>query len=539
MPLPFPFDFKKPDYQTVYDWRLERIRRMRAGPSVVPALRTYYKDNPVQFINDWGMTFDPRNVADGLPTVLPFLLFPKQEDALYWILDRWKNRENGVIVKSREVGVSWLCVALSAALCLFNHGMVIGFGSRKQEYVDDSKDPKALFHKARQFVELLPVEFRGTWKRDKHSAFMRLQFPDTDAMMVGEAGDNIGRGGRVSLEFLDEAAFIARPLLVEAALSQTARCRIDVSTPNGPANPFAVKAASGKTPRFDFDWRDDPRKDQAWYEAECERIGDPAIIAQELDRDFNASVEGIVIPYAWVTAAVDAHIVLGVNPTGKMYSALDVADEGRDKNCAAGRLGIFLQHLEEWSGKNLDIYKTTQRAFDFCDMHGYDEFTYDADGLGAGVRGDAAKINELRASAKQPTLKVLPFRGSGEVQDPEREVYPSKPGAAKDRIKITNENYFMNFKAQAWWNLRKLFYATYRAVVEKAAFDPGQIISIASNLPNRTRLLTELSQPTYTKNTVGKIVIDKTPDGAASPNLADAVMICYAPQKLRAGFFNV
>jgi phage terminase large subunit len=539
MPLPFPFDFKKPDYIQVYEWRLERIRRMREDPSVVPALRTYYKDNPVQFINDWGMTFDPRNVADNLPTVLPFLLFPKQEEALYWMIDKWKNRENGVIVKSREVGVSWLCVALSASLCLFNRGMVIGFGSRKEKYVDDSSDPGALFHKARQFLELLPVEFRGDWSRKKHSTFMSLTFPSTASIMTGEAGDNVGRGGRYSIEFLDEAAFIQHPLLVDAALSQATRCCINVSTPNGPANPFAVKAKEGKVPRFDFDWRDDPRKDQAWYESECERIGDPAIIAQELDRDFNASVEGIVIPYTWVVAAVDAHIVLGITPTGKKRAALDVADEGRDKNCAAGRHGILVQHLEEWSGKNLDIYKTTQRAFDFCDMHGYDEITYDADGLGAGVRGDAAKINEVRTEATQPVVRVLPFRGSGAVLHPEREVYPSRAGTPKDKIKITNENYFMNFKAQSWWDLRKLFYATYRAVVEKAPFDPDQIISIASNLPNRTRLLTELSQPTYTKNTVGKIIIDKTPDGASSPNLADAVMICFAPQKLKAGFFNV
>ena len=39
----------------------------------------------------------------------------------------------------------------------------------------------------------------------------------------------------------------------------------------------------------------------------------------------------------------------------------------------------------------------------------------------------------------------------------------------------------------------------------------------------------ELSQPTYTVNGVGKIVIDKAPEGTKSPNLADAVMIAYQP----------
>jgi hypothetical protein len=39
----------------------------------------------------------------------------------------------------------------------------------------------------------------------------------------------------------------------------------------------------------------------------------------------------------------------------------------------------------------------------------------------------------------------------------------------------------------------------------------------------------ELSKQTYTINAVGKVAIDKKPDGTKSPNLADAVMICYQP----------
>lgn len=41
----------------------------------------------------------------------------------------------------------------------------------------------------------------------------------------------------------------------------------------------------------------------------------------------------------------------------------------------------------------------------------------------------------------------------------------------------------------------------------------------------------ELSQPTYSINSAGKILIDKAPDGAKSPNLADAVMIRFSAMK--------
>lgn len=75
---------------------------------------------------------------------------------------------------------------------------------------------------------------------------MRVEFPETGAVIKGEAGDNIGRGDRTTLYLVDEAAFLQRPLLIDAALSQTTRCRIDLSSVNGMANPFAQKRHGGR-----------------------------------------------------------------------------------------------------------------------------------------------------------------------------------------------------------------------------------------------------------------------------------------------------
>ena len=93
-----------------------------------------------------------------------------------------------------------------------------------------------------------------------------------------------------------------------------------------------------------------------------------------------------------------------------------------------------------------------------------------------------------------------------------------------------NKDFFENAKAQAWWALRIRFQNTYRAVVEgRTDVDLDNIISIAPDLPELVPLTMELSQPTYTPNKVGKIVINKTPEGTKSPNLADAVMIVFNP----------
>lgn len=33
MPPPFPFDFKNPDYTQVFEWRMERLQRIRTNPA--------------------------------------------------------------------------------------------------------------------------------------------------------------------------------------------------------------------------------------------------------------------------------------------------------------------------------------------------------------------------------------------------------------------------------------------------------------------------------------------------------------------------
>jgi phage terminase large subunit len=78
---------------------------------------------------------------------------------------------------------------------------------------------KVVFWKARYLIENLPREFRGTWNRRKHSPHMRIIFPDTGSAMTGEAGDNIGRGDRTTIYFVDESAHLERPQLVDASLS--------------------------------------------------------------------------------------------------------------------------------------------------------------------------------------------------------------------------------------------------------------------------------------------------------------------------------
>lgn len=536
MPYPYAFDFRKPDYSAVFAHRIEKLRKLRADPALLAAFKVHYAANPIDFIEDWGTTFDPRNLRRGLPALMPFLLFPRQRECLVYILEQYRDGEPGLIEKSRDVGLSWIVVSLGATLCLFQEGMVIGYGSRKMEYVDRLGDPKSLFYKARMFVKNLPPEFRGGWTEQRHGILKRLTFPLTGSVMTGEAGDEIGRGDRTSIFFVDEAASLERPQRVDAALSATTDCRIDLSSVKGMGNPFAQKRHGGRIKIFIFDWRDDPRKDIAWYKKQTE-ILDPVIVAQEIDRNYSASMEGILIPQAWVQAAIDAHIKLKIKPTGTREGAFDVADEGRDKCAFGGRHGFLFENLCEWTGKGDDIYGSVERVFRECDKGGYRTFQFDQDGLGAGVRGDARKINEARKLIHAPELTAIPFRGSAKVVNPEGMI-PTADPANRDTLERRNEDYFANAKAQAWWSLRVRFQRTYRAVTQGAEYNPDDLISLSSDLPDLAKLTVELSQPTHTENNAGKILVDKLPDGARSPNLADVVMICFSTQPKRKGWFT-
>ena len=170
------------------------------------------------------------------------------------------------------------------------------------------------------------------------------------------------------------------PESVDRALSQTTNVRIDVSTPNGQGNPFFTKRHSGKTPVFTFHWRDDPRKGEAWY-AEQKRRCDPATLAQEVDIDYAASLEGVCIPAAWVRAAVGLSL-----PAGQQTVAgLDVGGEGSAKSVLIALAGPVVRPPVAWGRCNTT--ETAWRARDAAARLGASVVCDDAGGVGAGVKG--------------------------------------------------------------------------------------------------------------------------------------------------------
>ncbi|PHS09396.1 MAG: TerL protein [Blastopirellula sp.] len=522
-------DWHNPDYTSVFKKRQLHIDEVRSNPILLDAMKRHYKDNPWDFINDWGMTFDPRQIEKGMLASVPFILWPRQEEFLHWLDGRWKAGEYGLTEKSRDCGVTWLSVGYCCTQWLFNPGFSAGFGSAKESKVDKKGDPDCIFEKIRFFINNIPEEFMPEGFNERlHSGFMKLINPENGATITGDSGLQIGRGGRKSIWIVDESAFVENQQAAANAISMATNCHIDVSTFNGNGNLFYRKSVKfeGTDHKFIFDWRQDPRKDDIWY-AKQKAEKDAVTVAQEIDRDPNASATDAFIPAHYVRAAIDLHLLIKVKPSGVRATGFDPADEG-DAKATVSKYGYLLTAAEMM--KDGDITQAIPWAYEQAFANHSQVLSYDADGMGAPVM----KLTlEAHAAGNMP---ILPFYGSGEVVDKDKHLIGAK--GLPDKSLKTNGDAYLNYRAQTATWLRNRFKASYdvRMQIESGGVAVGvdveEIISIDSTCLHAFELIAELSRPKriYTNN--GKIKVESKKEmkarGVESPNLFDACIMVNA-----------
>jgi hypothetical protein len=460
------------------------------------------------WVNNFVFTYDPRRT----PAMIPFVLYPRQVNYLDWRKERRKNKEHGLIEKSRDMGLTWLNVASQTHCWLFEDNFKGAFGSRKEMLVDRKGDPDSIFEKIRIILRNLPAwMIPRDFKWDEHDNHLRLINPNTGSSITGEAGDSLGRGGRNAIYDVDEFAFIERADSVDASLSQNTEVIFYTSTPNGLGNCYAKKRFSGKIPVFTFRWQDDPRKDDVWYQKQCNNL-DPVIIAQELDIDYSASVEGIYIPAKWVRAAVD----LDIPRTGKPKAALDVASFGSNRSVFGVREGAVITHIESWSKLG-----TTQSAFKVRDLmlqFGATNLNFDADGVGEGIGCTLESArNELGEDEYFP-FTFIPLHGAASPSD---RFWIGEQRTSKEK--------FYNARAEWWGLLRDRFQKTYEHVNNIKSYDLDELISI----PNNSDLISQLSIVKRKYTSSGKLLIESKEDmrkrGIDSPDFADMLAMLQAP----------
>lgn len=536
------FDYRNPDYSAVFARRLAILRSIRTDKSgaTLAAFRRHYEFSPVDFINDWMITYDPRRKD---AKTIPLILFKRQRELVHFFHECSTAGQNGLIEKARDMGATWVASAFSVWLWAMVPGAAVGWGSRKEALVDKIGDPDSIFEKIRILIRAIPPEFRPRGFSAKDDMpFMRILNRETGATITGEAGDNIGRGGRKMIYFKDESAHYERPEKIEAALADNTNCQIDFSSVNGPGNVFHRRREAGtewvpgqalatdRTNVFIMDWRDHPLKDQQWYDqrrAKAEGDGLLHVFKQEVDRDYLSSVAGVIIRPEWVLAAIDAHVKLGWAEGGVWGAGLDVADEGPDLNALALRQGVVLRRAEDWSDRDAGV--VARKAVEACRPLGNVAVQYDCIGVGATVKAEANRLAET-PDPDEPDrmllpkgLAFVPWAASASPLWKERRVDPDDDESPRHEI------LFANLKAQGWWMLARRFEKTFNAVTKGQSYPMDEMISLPSDLPKLQTIRKELSQATRGSSGALRMVVNKSPEGTRSPNIADAIMMAYHP----------
>ncbi len=458
------------------------------------------------FFRDWVWTYDPRN-ADGLPKDLPFVLWPKQLEFLEWLQGIEDSSDDGVCDKSRDTGITWAVAGYYVWRWLTVPGWAGAIGSRKRDLLDKIGDPKTVFSKLEYIIRMLPQWLLPPgFRMKKHRHFLRIINPATSASITGEAGDNMGRGGRASMYFLDEFGLVPRAMRVQAAVADNTRSVLYVSTATDPNTLFHRLVHDGNLQHFRISWKDDPRKAPEWRDDYLRKYG-AAITAKEVDIDYSGSGDDVLIPSKWVLAAVNLDLGPDVSTVAK--AGLDVADAGDAETVYAPMKGPVVQPLLAWKGRN-----PVDSAVIVIDQATQDEVTvlrYDSIGVGAGVTG------ALTAREGLPFVHIGVNVGKATTMT----YYDDAPDRlAKER--------FANLKAELWWGLRLRFWNAWLVFQGDESADPNKAISI----PDDHRLISQLSTPKMQANERGLLLVESkirlAKRGIASPDRADAVVLACA-----------
>jgi len=221
---------------------------------------------------------------------------------LLWLIEGF-GRADRLVEKSRDMGATWLCLCAIEWAWHFHEGVSFLVASRKEEYVDKTRDPKTLFWKLDYLHSRQPAWLLGSYSPENDRLKNHIYHPDTESTIDGESTNaDLGRGDRRTAILLDEFATVENSYHILAAAGQATNCCILNSTPKGTETAFYDRRQQLPAEQVRrLHWTMHPEKsaglyyDDAgrarspWYDQESRRAPHRQWIAQELDIDYASS----------------------------------------------------------------------------------------------------------------------------------------------------------------------------------------------------------------------------------------------------------
>jgi phage terminase large subunit len=231
--------------------------------------------------------------------------------------------------------------------------------------------------------------------------------------------------------------------------------------------------------------------------------------------------DSVIIKRSWVMASIDAHVKLGLKPSGAKRVGFDVADSGNDKNASVLAHGIVAIEVDEWKGREDELLKSASRVHNLANINGA-SITYDSIGVGAFSGAHFKALNE----EKRVNVQYDKFNAGGSVVRPQQRIDP------KDPTSPLNGDFYSNIKAQMWWEVANRFRNTFNAVTKGEIVEDDALISISSGCEHLDELIDELTTPLRDFDNRGMAKVESKKDLAKrdvpSPNKADAFIMAFS-----------
>lgn len=309
--------------------RLKFLDEARRKPTIRGALYRKCREDVLFFINLFCWTYDSRETNPHFP----FILYPRQEAFVLKLEDCLKRSQSGEMInllidKPRDVGATFTFMVWLLHKYLFTE-FSARVGSRKEDYVDKKGDVDTLFFKLDYNLERLPIWLTQGYDKTQHRASMLLKHPKTVSTITGESSNpDFGRGGRRSVILFDEMGFWEWSRRAWESSGSSTNFRVAMSTPpeDGRDSHWfkLISGLRGKVERFDFDWKDVPKRDEKWLQDAKENKSEEEF-AREVLKSFDGTTEGKVYSNDMRLARIEE---FEYNPSLPLFVSIDNGLDG-------------------------------------------------------------------------------------------------------------------------------------------------------------------------------------------------------------------
>lgn len=455
------------------------------------------KNDPVLFIEMCCKTASEDPVTH-LLSVKQFELFETQKYIIKNFHECFSGRESLVMLKSRQMGASWLTCAFAVWVAIFHPHQQIVFTSKDEDALHVGGDPMTLMGKVEYIINSLPKKFRHDVIH--RCELYRFNFKVNDTILSGQTGKEAGRSRTSTLTVNDELAFNKNQEALKASLTSSCKCNFFISTLNAPNDAFHRLTTSPAYRQIRLFWRDDPRiPDKEQYKKDYIAKTDLATFMREVEGKFNTANALYLFDPEWVEKLKEIPDVLKPNSYPRV-AGMDVAASGSNNNVLYIRQGPY--KVAKFSWNKCEFHESVDEIIKIHEEFNFDTLAFDEIGVGAGIASELKRVENL-----------IKFRAVGvNVSSPDND---KEYNVFDETINEKSEKLYVNLRARLFWELRERVRKTVTGMAQ-----PHEMIYI-----NDEEILQQMGPILYDKKeNNGKIQIISKRKLAISPDDLDALM---------------